>query len=217
MATKKPRTKESSSPKETPAIPARLLALLKETAAPKRFVNPAPVSVRQLRERLQSGCDPASPVERLVETVNRIKPDAGQPVAKMPEEIKSSVRALKPEQRRLHGSKISLTWFPFPWLASPCADKFGYMSSAAVRSATKLPFNAVNQSLLGQLGGLMGDPGRDPNPGSHNSADQGVSSIPAGYTYFGQFVDHDITLDVSSSLDSATDANTIPQYAYSRT
>ena len=55
----------------------------------------------------------------------------------------------------------------------------------------------------------MGDPGRDPNPGSNNSADQGVSSIPAGYTYFGQFVDHDITLDVSSSLDSATDANTI--------
>jgi hypothetical protein len=42
MATKKPRTKEISSPKETPAIPARLLALLKETAAPRRFVNPAP-------------------------------------------------------------------------------------------------------------------------------------------------------------------------------
>ena len=33
--------------------------------------------------------------------------------------------------------------------------------------------------------------------------------IPAGFTYFGQFVDHDITLDVSSSLDAATDANTI--------
>ena len=210
MATKKPRTKESNSPKEAPAIPARLLALLKETAAPRRFVNPAPVSVRQLRERLaELNLKPSVPVERLVETVNRIKPDAGQPVAKMPEEIKSSLRALKPEQRRLHGSKISLTWFPFPWLASPCADKFGYMSSAAVRSATKLPFNAVNQALLGQLGGLMGDPGRDPNPGSHNSTDQGVSSIPAGYTYFGQFVDHDITLDVSSSLDSATDANTI--------
>jgi hypothetical protein len=210
MATRKPRNKESSSPKEAPAIPVRLLALLKETAAPKRFVNPAPVSVRQLRERLaELNLKPSVPVERLVETVNRIKPDAGQPVAKMPEEIKSSLRAMKPEQRRLHGSKISLTWFPFPWLASPCADKFGYMSSAAVRSATKLAFNVVNQSLLGQLGGLMGDPGRDPNPGSQNSADQGVSSIPAGYTYFGQFVDHDITLDVSSSLDNATDANTI--------
>ena len=34
------------------------------------------------------------------------------------------------------------------------------------------------------------------------------STIPAGYTYFGQFVDHDITFDVSSSLD-AQNANTI--------
>ena len=55
----------------------------------------------------------------------------------------------------------------------------------------------------------MGDPGRDPNPASHNPADLGVSAIPAGYTYFGQFVDHDITLDISSSLDVDTDANTI--------
>jgi hypothetical protein len=36
-----------------------------------------------------------------------------------------------------------------------------------------------------------------------------VSSIPAGFTYFGQFVDHDVTLDVSSTLDADTDANTI--------
>jgi hypothetical protein len=35
------------------------------------------------------------------------------------------------------------------------------------------------------------------------------STIPAGFTYFGQFVDHDITLDVSSTLDAATDATTI--------
>ena len=83
------------------------------------------------------------------------------------------------------------------------------MSSVAVRAATKLPFNVANQALLGQLGGMMGDPGRDPNPGSHNPADAGVSAIPAGYTYFGQFVDHDITFDISSSLDAATDANTI--------
>ena len=36
-----------------------------------------------------------------------------------------------------------------------------------------------------------------------------MSIIPAGFTYFGQFVDHDITFDVSSSLDTNTDANTI--------
>ena len=37
------------------------------------------------------------------------------------------------------------------------------MSSAATRAATKLPFNVTTQALLGQLGNLMGDPGRDPN------------------------------------------------------
>src|SRR6266404_2287211 len=121
MATRKRRTKESNSPKEAPAIPATLEALFKETAAPKKFVNPAPVSVQELRERLaELNLKPSVPVERLVESVNRIKPDAGRPVTKMPEEIQSSLRALKPEQRRFHGSKISLRWFPFPWLASPC-------------------------------------------------------------------------------------------------
>ena len=83
------------------------------------------------------------------------------------------------------------------------------MSPAATRAATKLPFNVATQTLLGQLGNMMGDPGRDPNISSHNPADAGVSSIPAGFTYFGQFVDHDITLDISSTIDVATDANTI--------
>ncbi|MEJ2541880.1 MAG: hypothetical protein P8188_18250, partial [Gemmatimonadota bacterium] len=83
------------------------------------------------------------------------------------------------------------------------------MSSDATRSSTKLPFNVATQALLGRLGDMMGDPGRDPNVGSHDAADAGVSSIPAGYTYFGQFVDHDITLDVSSDMESETDANTI--------
>jgi|ERR1044072_944926 hypothetical protein len=62
---------------------------------------------------------------------------------------------------------------------------------------------------MNKLGDMMGDPGRDPNVNSNNPGDPGVSSIPAGYTYFGQFVDHDITLDVSSTIDVATDANTI--------
>ena len=84
-----------------------------------------------------------------MESVNRIKRDAGQPVAKMPEEIQSSLRALKPEQRRFHGSKISLTWFPFPWLASPCADKFGYMSSAAVTERDEAGFQRSESVVTG--------------------------------------------------------------------
>jgi hypothetical protein len=151
---------------------------------------------------------PTVPLEKLLDSINRIKP-APVPVEKFPEEIKSSIRALKPEARRFHGAKLALSWFPFPSLVSSCANRFGYMSSVATRTASKLPFDVVTQALLGKLGGLMGDPAREPSPGSHDPADAGVSSIPAGYTYFGQFVDHDITFDVSSSLDAATDANTI--------
>jgi hypothetical protein len=40
-------------------------------------------------------------------------------------------------------------------------------------------------------------------------ADRGGSKIPAGYTYFGQFVDHDITFDPTSSLMRQNDPNGI--------
>ena len=46
---------------------------------------------------------------------------------------------------------------------------------------------------LGKPGGLMHEKG---------SASSGNSSIPAAYTFFAQFVDHDITLDTTSQLNS---------------
>ena len=227
MAAKKARTKKTRS-KKTPAkahvratpaaeepsatttVPAELQDFLRQSATPKGFVNPKPLSADDLRRRLiDLGLRPTVAHDRLVDSVNRVKPDAGVPEEKRPEEIRSSVRALKPELRRFHGAKLALSWFPFPALISSCADRFGYMSPAAVRAATKLPFNVASQALLGQLGGMMGDPGRDPNPASHNPAVAGVSTIPAGFTYFGQFVDHDVTFDISSSLNVDTDANTI--------
>ena len=78
---------------------------------------------------------------------------------------------------------------------------FGYLSSNQVRNATRLPFDANHRALLDALGDLMGEPGRE--------AALPDSTIPAGFTYVGQLVDHDITFDVSSSLDAATDANTV--------
>lgn len=42
-----------------------------------------------------------------------------------------------------------------------------------------------------------------------SDADAGNSKIPAGYTYFGQFVDHDITFDPASSLMRQNDPNGI--------
>ncbi len=192
------------------SIPDSLQEGLQETIAPRRFSNKAPITESVLRERLiAQNLKPSVPIAKLLDSINRIKLNSAKPMADSSEEIRGSTFALKAGFKRFHGSKFSLRWFPFPWLASRCADRFGYMSKPAVRAATRLPFNAATQALLGQLGGLMGDPGRDPNPDSNNPADPGVSNIPAGFTYFGQFVDHDITLDVSSSLDAATDANTI--------
>ena len=113
--------------------------------------------------------------------------------------VAESVRALEAPVRRFHGTKVPLHWFPRQ-LVEEGGDTFTYMFSAAVRRATRLPFNATTEALLTQLGNLMGDPARD------GGSD---STIPSGYTYFGQFVDHDITLDVSSSLDKLQDPNTV--------
>jgi len=135
----------------------------------------------------------------LVKSIGKLD-DPEVAISELPVDVQRSVPALKPIAKRFHGLKVALGWFPGPVLRSPCADKFGYMAPASVRSSSKLAFNVTNQALLGQLGDMMGDSGRD--------TDQD-STLPAGFTYFGQFVDHDITFDVSSSLDAATDANTI--------
>lgn len=152
------------------------------------------------RRMALGGGRPAMNTAKLERALGNLKADARCPVSEMPPEVQRSVEALKPGVRRFHGAKFSLGYFRGSVLRSPCANKFGYMSPPAVRAQTRLPFNDTTRNLLDQLGNLMADAGRDA------TAD---STIPAGFTYVGQFVDHDITLDVSSSLDVETDANTI--------
>ncbi len=191
-------------------IPAEWKDFQSRIATPKGFASPKPLTAEVVRERASKlKIQPTVPMARLLASLNRVRLDSPQPVARMPEDVRASVQALKPPVRRVHGSKFSLLWFPFPSVVSPCADRFGYMSSATVRAASALPFNTTMQALMGQLGNLMADTSRDPNPNSNSSSQAGVSNIPAGYTYFGQFVDHDVTLDVSSTLSVATDANTL--------
>ncbi len=130
----------------------------------------------------------------------KINPKALVPFEKLPDEMKASIQSMNASTKRFHGAKVSLNWFPRPLWVTSCSDKFGYLTSNTVRQASKLDFNPITIGLMNRLGDLMADPGRDVNFDSN---------IPAGYTYFGQFVDHDITLDVSSSLDTSTDARTI--------
>ncbi len=163
--------------------------------------NPDPIRLNELKSRIQAfGLRPKTDLGQVLETVNRINPKALIPFEQLPEDIRQTIQSLQQGTRRFHGAKFNLGYFPFPGVKSPCADKFGYLSSAATRTSTKLPFDAATQALLCQLGALMGDPGRETS---------GDSVIPAGFTYVGQFVDHDITLDVSSTLDAPVDATTI--------
>ena len=172
-----------------------------KTFTSKQSVNPKPLKKPDL-EKLLVNTNLKFKVDRneLLKALNKINPDPELPMTKIPDEVRKSIEALKPTYKRFHGTKVSLAWFPFPTVFSPCSDRFGYMTSSAVRTASKLPFNVTNQLLLQELGELMADTGRDV---------AGETPIPAGYTYVGQFVDHDITLDVSSSLDVSTDATTV--------
>jgi Animal haem peroxidase len=75
---------------------------------------------------------------------------------------------------------------------------FGYMFSSDPNTrpvdADRLPDGANTIQALIELGDAMGEgAGTEPDPKS-DVAIPGDGTIPAGYTYFGQFVDHDITL-----------------------
>jgi hypothetical protein len=145
---------------------------------------------------------PKMDIAKMAESIGRIAERLPKAPAPVSEEMQSAVKGLAPEAKRFHGTRFSMAWLPPSLANSPCADKFGYMTPANVRAASALDANNVNiKILLGKLGDLMGDPGRE------NSVSD--SNIPAGYTYFGQFVDHDVTLDISSSLTSPVNATTL--------
>ncbi|HEY0750197.1 MAG TPA: heme peroxidase family protein [Chitinophagaceae bacterium] len=175
--------------------------LLLQSLGSKVKPNPKPIKRADLEKRIiEFNIKSNGDLSKILTAVNKINPEGLIPITKLPEDLRKSIPSLKPSTKRFHGIKIPLSWFPFPWIKSPCADKFGYMSTAAVRNATKLPFDLGTQVLLGALGEMMGDPGRETAPDSN---------IPAGFTYAGQFIDHDITFDVSSNIETSTDANSI--------
>ena len=66
------------------------------------------------------------------------------------------------------------------------------------RMFPKLPPLEVSDAVLQELGASMVD-------AVPTDTTQDNPNIPAGFTYFGQFIDHDITLDLTSLSEKAKD------------
>ena len=71
------------------------------------------------------------------------------------------------------------------------------------------PTDAQIDALVHQMSPVVPVPGAPPPP---DDAAGDNPDIPAGYTYFGQFVDHDITFDPVSVLERANDPDALENY-----
>ena len=70
------------------------------------------------------------------------------------------------------------------------------------------PDDAHSEAALTTLGtAMIADP-EDPKDGP----DAEESGIPAAYTYFGQFIDHDLTFDPASSLQHQNDPDALVDF-----
>ncbi|HSM82715.1 MAG TPA: heme peroxidase family protein [Nodosilinea sp.] len=90
-----------------------------------------------------------------------------------------------------------------PRFRVPARGRFGRLFRWAPAFAKDTP--AVREALtkLGAAGGIM-DPGAANNPSN--------PAIPAGFTFLGQFIDHDLTFDPTSSLERQSDPEAIENF-----
>ena len=72
---------------------------------------------------------------QLAETIGRINPNALIPIARLPLDVRESLKKINTDVKRFHGAKLNLDWFPGHLIVSPCANKYGYLTAAAVRTA----------------------------------------------------------------------------------
>jgi hypothetical protein len=99
----------------------------------------------------------------------------------------------------------SQTELPFPFAVAGDTSRFGFLFPQLQRSDALLPESPETRTALIALGMSMREP-------TNALAD---SLIPSAYTYFGQFVDHDVTLEAKSdSVMMLSDPNLRPLTPY---
>ena len=87
------------------------------------------------------------------------------------------------------------------------AGRFGRMFRA-LPSADYGVDDAASQQALARLGRAMESEKDDPKDGPDNEE----GGFPAAYTYFGQFIDHDLTFDPASSLQRQDDPDALTDF-----
>ena len=70
----------------------------------------------------------------------------------------------------------------------------------------RLPPFVPSDARIAEIAALMTENATGPTPELDNP------TIPAGYTYLGQFIDHDLTFDTASSLDRANDPDALTNF-----
>jgi hypothetical protein len=85
----------------------------------------------------------------------------------------------------------------------PARGRFGRMFHCVRSFAQDTPAVRAALMTLGEAEGVM-DPGDDNNPIN--------PAIPAGFTFLGQFIDHDLTFDPTSSLERQSDPESIENF-----
>ena len=79
------------------------------------------------------------------------------------------------------------------------------------RSLPPADFGNNDEESQAALGILAGKMLADPDP-PKDGPDPEESGIPAAYTYFGQFIDHDLTFDPASSLQKQNDPDALEDF-----
>jgi hypothetical protein len=112
---------------------------------------------------------------------------------------------MKGETQRHHGELRGLEGVPL----SPLFEgRFGRM----FRTLPPARFRVDDLKALAQEeGGMVAAFEESPTPEDQDD-DEENSGISAGYTYFGQFIDHDLTFDPVSSLDKENDPNALTDF-----
>ena len=99
-----------------------------------------------------------------------------------------------------HGNTISQIGCSSAFI-NGAQSTFGHMFPFIAQDPNRtIEYTSANRGLLEQLGQVIGTKSRPVN-----------SVLPAGYTYLGQFIDHDITLDPFSDINVPHDTDQVKE------